>query len=132
MEHIPCAEQECSTNMQAMRDIVAKCLVKDPTKRPTAAQLLEHKFLKTAHEPTYLVKHLLAGLPPVTERVRLMRTGKGGVPSLQQNQHMAAQSQATFLPSAECLVLNSRPATNTAQSELSGQSTVFMHGKQET
>ena len=29
-----------------MRDIVAKCLVKDANKRPTAAQLLEHKFFK--------------------------------------------------------------------------------------
>ena len=77
-----------------MRDIVAKCLVKDPTKRPSAGQLLEHKFFKTAHEAAYLVKHLLAGLPPVTERVRIMRTGKGGVPSLHENQHMAAQSQA--------------------------------------
>jgi len=75
-----------------MRDIVAKCLIKDPTKRPSAANLLEHKFFKTAHEPSYLVKHLLSGLPPVTERVRLMRSGKGGVPS-HQNQHMAVQSQ---------------------------------------
>lgn len=32
--------------MQNMRDIVAKCLVKDPARRPTAAQLLEHKFFK--------------------------------------------------------------------------------------
>jgi serine/threonine protein kinase len=29
-----------------MRDVVAKCLVKDPARRPTAAQLLEHKFFK--------------------------------------------------------------------------------------
>ena len=32
--------------VQAMRDIVAKCLMKDPSRRPTAAQLLEHKFFK--------------------------------------------------------------------------------------
>jgi len=81
---------------KAMRDIVAKCLIKDPTKRPSAANLLEHKFFKTAHEPSYLVKHLLSGLPPVTERVRLMRSGKGGVPS-HQNQHMAVQSQEAYV-----------------------------------
>ena len=42
--------------VQAMRDIVAKCLVKDAHKRPTAAQLLDHKFFKVhvnqaAHGP---------------------------------------------------------------------------------
>ena len=82
-----------------MRDIVARCLVKDPSKRPTAAQLLEHKFFKTAHEPSYLVKHLLAGLPPVTERVRLMRAGKGNH-SARENQAMAAQSQVRPLPAS--------------------------------
>ena len=80
-----------------MRDIVARCLVKDPSKRPTAAQLLEHKFFKTAHEPSYLVKHLLAGLPPVTERVRLMRAGKGNH-TARENQAMAAQSQVPSPP----------------------------------
>ena len=33
---------------QAMRDIVGKCLVKDASKRPSAAQLLEHKFFKVS------------------------------------------------------------------------------------
>lgn len=78
--------------IQAMRDIVAKCLTKDPTKRPSAAQLLEHKFFKTAHEPSYLVKNLLAGLPPVAERVKLMRAGKGQQPVAEQH-HADAQSQ---------------------------------------
>lgn len=78
--------------VQAMRDIVAKCLVKDVTKRPSAAQLLEHKFFKTAHEPSYLVKHLLAGLPPVAERVKLMRAGKGQRP-LNEQIHADVQSQ---------------------------------------
>ncbi len=40
--HVP----SVCTYTQAMRDIVAKCLVKDPSKRPTASQLLEHKFFK--------------------------------------------------------------------------------------
>ena len=32
-----------------MRDIVGKCLIKDASKRPSAAQLLEHKFFKASH-----------------------------------------------------------------------------------
>ena len=43
--------------MQNMRDIVAKCLVKDPARRPTAAQLLEHKFFKVC-EPSQLMLFL--------------------------------------------------------------------------
>ena len=34
--------------VQSMRDIVGKCLIKDASKRPSAAQLLEHKFFKVA------------------------------------------------------------------------------------
>ena len=79
-----------------MRDIVARCLVKDPSKRPTAAQLLEHKFFKTAHEPGYLAKHLLSGLPPVTERVRLMRSGHAPA-GRADNLAQAAQSQVQII-----------------------------------
>ena len=63
---------------KAMRDIVAKCLVKDPSRRPTAASLLEHKFFKTAHDAGYLVKHLVAGLPSVAVRTAELREGRGG------------------------------------------------------
>lgn len=42
---------------------------------PHRAQLLEHKFFKTAHDSQYLQKHLLVGLPPAPERVQMMRQG---------------------------------------------------------
>lgn len=63
---------------KAMRDIVAKCLMKAPSERPTAAQLLEHKFFKTAHDAHYLHRHVLEGLPPVPQRVEMMKQAHGG------------------------------------------------------
>ncbi|KDD76752.1 protein kinase, partial [Helicosporidium sp. ATCC 50920] len=67
---------------KAMRELVAKCLVKDPARRPSASSLLEHKFFKTAHDSSYLQRHLLAGLPSVPERVQLMKAGHGTRPDV--------------------------------------------------
>jgi serine/threonine-protein kinase OSR1/STK39 len=82
---------------KAMRDIVAKCLVKDPTQRPTAAQLLEHKFFKTAHDAHYLQRHVLEGLPPVPVRVEMMRAahsgGVGGAQHAAQERDILASQQ---------------------------------------
>jgi serine/threonine-protein kinase OSR1/STK39 len=82
---------------KAMRDIVAKCLVKDPTQRPTAAQLLEHKFFKTAHDAHYLQRHVLEGLPPVPVRVEMMRAahsgGIGGAQHAAQEREILASQQ---------------------------------------
>jgi hypothetical protein len=39
-------------------DFIAKCLQKDPTKRPTAEQLLEHDFLKDAPHALSLVQEI--------------------------------------------------------------------------
>mmetsp|Transcript_35744 Transcript_35744/g.101160 ORF Transcript_35744/g.101160 Transcript_35744/m.101160 type:complete len:686 (-) Transcript_35744:264-2321(-) len=60
-----------------MQQLVGLCLVKDPKKRPTAARLLEHRFFKGAQDSAYLMKHLLADLPPLTERVKQLRAQKG-------------------------------------------------------
>eukprot|EP01094_Clydonella_sp_ATCC50884_P024270 TRINITY_DN603_c0_g1_i1.p2 TRINITY_DN603_c0_g1~~TRINITY_DN603_c0_g1_i1.p2 ORF type:complete len:450 (-),score=177.57 TRINITY_DN603_c0_g1_i1:190-1539(-) len=37
-------------------DFIASCLVKDPEQRPTAAELLEHPFIKNAPPPESLIK----------------------------------------------------------------------------
>lgn len=78
---------------KAMRELVAKCLVKDPAKRPTAAQLLEHKFFKTAHDAAYLQRHLLAGLPPVGERVQMMRSGQQAKQEALDKEVLASQQE---------------------------------------
>ena len=53
---------------RSLRDFVSVCLQKDPKRRPSAAKLLEHRFLKEAKKPDFLVKHLLESIPPLGER----------------------------------------------------------------
>ena len=53
---------------RGLRDFVSVCLQKDPKRRPSAAKLLEHRFLKEAKKPDFLVKHLLESIPPLGER----------------------------------------------------------------
>ncbi|KAJ0240908.1 Protein kinase superfamily protein [Hirschfeldia incana] len=56
---------------KSFRDMVALCLVKDQTKRPTAEKLLRHSFFKNATKsPEVCVKKLFADLPPLWTRVK--------------------------------------------------------------
>ncbi|KAF3568406.1 hypothetical protein DY000_02015164 [Brassica cretica] len=55
---------------KSFRDMVALCLVKDQTKRPTAEKLLKHSFFKNAKPPAICVKKLFADLPPLWTRVK--------------------------------------------------------------
>eukprot|EP00775_Hariotina_reticulata_P001948 gene1948-2277_t len=61
---------------RGMREVVARCLNKDPAQRPSAKQLLEHKFFKQARDADYLKRHILADLPPLPQRVTEIRVGK--------------------------------------------------------
>jgi len=45
------------------RDLVTKCMKKEPAKRPTAEKLLEHKFFKLAKDNKYVIDHLLNLVP---------------------------------------------------------------------
>jgi len=60
-----------------MRDLVAQCLQKDPTKRPTASQLLESKFFRSLPDSKYLVS-LVKNLPSLADRSKMLEEGKGG------------------------------------------------------
>lgn len=74
---------------KAFKELVAMCLVKDQTKRPTAEKLLKHSFFKQAKPPELSVKKLFADLPPLWHRVK----------ALQQKD--AAQLALKKMPSAE-------------------------------
>ncbi|KAJ7919070.1 kinase-like protein [Mycena leptocephala] len=53
---------------RAFKEIVDSCLVKDPSKRPTAEELLQSPFFKSSKKKSYLVGAILKDLPPLTHR----------------------------------------------------------------
>ncbi len=55
----------------SFKEMVNLCLNKDPTKRPTAEQLLKKKFFAKARDKQYIHENLLAHLPPLEERVAI-------------------------------------------------------------
>ncbi|KAK6783490.1 hypothetical protein RDI58_021287 [Solanum bulbocastanum] len=58
---------------KSFKEMVAMCLVKDQTKRPTAEKLLKHSFFKNAKSPELSVKKLFADLPPLWNRVKALQ-----------------------------------------------------------
>ncbi|KAJ9706327.1 hypothetical protein PVL29_001714 [Vitis rotundifolia] len=58
---------------KSFKEMVAMCLVKDQTKRPTAEKLLKHSFFKQAKPPELSVKKLFAELPPLWQRVKALQ-----------------------------------------------------------
>ncbi|KAK9076624.1 hypothetical protein SSX86_004958 [Deinandra increscens subsp. villosa] len=58
---------------KSFKELVAMCLVKDQTKRPTAEKLLKHSFFKQAKPPELTVKKLFADLPPLWHRVKALQ-----------------------------------------------------------
>ncbi|EME26860.1 Serine/threonine-protein kinase fray2 [Galdieria sulphuraria] len=52
---------------KAFHDLVSQCLQKEPSQRPTASQLLEHKFFKNVKKPSNLAD-IIAKSPPLGRR----------------------------------------------------------------
>jgi len=63
---------------KSFKEMVAMCLVKDPTKRPTSAKLLKHHFFKHARSNEYVARTVLDGLPPLGERFKILNTKRNG------------------------------------------------------
>ncbi|KAF7340002.1 Serine/threonine-protein kinase fray2 [Mycena venus] len=53
---------------RAFKEMVESCLVKDPSKRPSAEELLQSPFFKSSKKKSYLVGAILKDLPPLTSR----------------------------------------------------------------
>ncbi|GAA5988203.1 hypothetical protein JCM11641_001611 [Rhodosporidiobolus odoratus] len=58
---------------RAFAEMIESCLVKDPSKRPTAEKLLQHPFFKTAKRNNFLVPAILEDLPPLEDRQQRRR-----------------------------------------------------------
>ncbi|XP_028774684.1 serine/threonine-protein kinase fray2 isoform X2 [Neltuma alba] len=58
---------------KSFKEMVAMCLVKDQTKRPSAEKLLKHSFFKNAKPPELSVNKLFADLPPLWNRVKALQ-----------------------------------------------------------
>ncbi|KAM7254298.1 hypothetical protein ACFE04_031980 [Oxalis oulophora] len=55
------------------KQLIAVCLVKDPSKRPTAKSLLKHHFFKQARTSDYIVRTILEGLPALGDRIMALK-----------------------------------------------------------
>ncbi|GFP93153.1 serine/threonine-protein kinase fray2 [Phtheirospermum japonicum] len=53
--------------------MIASCLVKDPSKRPTAKKLLKHSFFKQARSNDYIARTILEGLPALGDRCQELK-----------------------------------------------------------
>jgi serine/threonine protein kinase len=48
----------------AFKDVISACLTKDAAARPSAAELLRHRFFKQAKDSAFLQRHFLSSVPP--------------------------------------------------------------------
>jgi len=61
---------------KTIRKMVSECLQKDPSKRPTATELLKHQYFKKAKDRVFLYKTLVQSGPSLETRVQKVKTQK--------------------------------------------------------
>ncbi|XP_018496035.1 serine/threonine-protein kinase OSR1 [Galendromus occidentalis] len=63
---------------KTIRKMISDCLQKDPSKRPTASELLRHPFFKKSKDKKYLTQTLLLCTPKMDQRAQKLRRSRRG------------------------------------------------------
>ncbi|XP_042500939.1 serine/threonine-protein kinase nak1 isoform X2 [Macadamia integrifolia] len=58
---------------KSFKQMIASCLVKDPSKRPSAKKLLKHSFFRKARSNDYIARTILDGLPSLGDRLKTLK-----------------------------------------------------------
>lgn len=58
---------------KSFKQMIASCLVKDPSKRPSAKKLLKHSFFRQARTNDFIARKLLEGLPTLGDRLQALK-----------------------------------------------------------
>ncbi|KAJ7962720.1 Kinase [Quillaja saponaria] len=58
---------------KSFKQMIASCLVKDPSKRPSAKRLLKHSFFKQGRSNDYIARTLLEGLPALGDGMKALK-----------------------------------------------------------
>ncbi|KAG1364412.1 serine/threonine-protein kinase 4 [Cocos nucifera] len=60
-------------DVKSFKQMIALCLVKDPSRRPSAKKLLKQPFFKQARSQDYIVRKILEGLPTLGVRHQALK-----------------------------------------------------------
>ena len=75
---------------KGFKEVIAMCLTRDASQRATIAELKAHPFFAGAPGPDFIVQHLLAPLPPIESRWKL-------ISQIRESQEAASKERQAFL-----------------------------------